>query len=79
MKAQAPWYEISLERENYQLSQYVDYNLFPLYIYECQLHNMLILNSPTWLCFSRLWNNLRQIRSKWKYNEKLGNLKICEQ
>jgi hypothetical protein len=47
MKAQTPWYDIPLERENYQLPQYVDYNLFPLYIYEYQLHNMLILNSPT--------------------------------
>jgi hypothetical protein len=61
MKAQTPWYDIPLERENYQLPQYVDYNLFPLYIYEYQLHNMLILNSPTWLCcFSQLviwiWN-----------------------
>jgi hypothetical protein len=53
MKELTPWYDIPLERENDQLPQYVDYNLFPLNIYEYQLHNMLILNSPTWLCFSR--------------------------
>jgi hypothetical protein len=34
MKAQNPWYNIPLERENYQLPQYVDYNLFPLNIYD---------------------------------------------
>jgi hypothetical protein len=42
MKAHTPWYDIPLERENYQLPQYVDYNLFPLNIYEYQLHNMLM-------------------------------------
>jgi hypothetical protein len=42
MKAQTPWYGIPLERENYQLPQYVDYNLFPLNIYEFQLHNTLM-------------------------------------
>jgi hypothetical protein len=47
MKELTPWYDIPLERENDQLPQYVDYNLFPLNIYEYQLHNMLILNSPT--------------------------------
>jgi hypothetical protein len=30
MNAQTPWYDIPLERENNQLPQYVDYNLFPL-------------------------------------------------
>jgi len=42
MKALTPWYDIPLQRENYQLPQYVDYNLFPLIIYEYQLHNMLM-------------------------------------
>jgi len=42
MKALAPWYDIPLERENYQLPHYVDYNLFPLNVYEYQLHNMLM-------------------------------------
>jgi len=42
MKAQNPWYDIPLERENYQQPQYVDYNLFPLNIYEYQLYNMLM-------------------------------------
>jgi hypothetical protein len=40
MKAQTPWYYIPLQTENYQLPQYVDYNLFPLNIYEYQLHNI---------------------------------------
>jgi hypothetical protein len=42
MKAQTPWYDIPLERENYQLLQYVHYNLFPHNIYEYQIHNMLL-------------------------------------
>jgi hypothetical protein len=40
MKAHTSWYDIPLERENDQLSQYVDYKLFPLNIYEYQLHNI---------------------------------------
>ena len=42
MKAQTPWYDIPLERENYQLPQYIHYNLFPHNIYEYQIHNMLL-------------------------------------
>jgi hypothetical protein len=42
MKAQTPWYDIPLQRENYQLPQYVDYNLFPVNIYEYHLHSMLM-------------------------------------
>ena len=42
MKELAPWYDIPLERENYQLPHYVDYNLLPLNVYEYQLHNMLM-------------------------------------
>jgi hypothetical protein len=42
MKELTPWYDIPLERANYQLPQYVDYNLVPLNVYEYQLHNMLV-------------------------------------
>jgi hypothetical protein len=40
IKAQIPWYDIPFERENYQPPKYVDYNLFPLNIYEYQLKGM---------------------------------------
>jgi hypothetical protein len=42
MKALTPWYDIPLKRKNYQLPQYVDYNLFPLNIYEYQLHPKML-------------------------------------